>query len=387
MAKVFQAANLVNATAAELWGKNAPAVKSLTDLVSLGDMVFSSTTNKELFLNTLVDKIKRTVIRTLDNSVDLPNLLLDQDSYYGILQKINIRPMAAVNDNSWNVGDVSFTPSLYDIHKPDVSQKLFQNVSSFVIRLTVPEVLYRSAFDEGKMDEFIAGLFENVEKCLIEYINAMTHLVLCNLIAERIKEQRGVNLLDLYKQTFTSATITEDDAIYDKDFLRFAGMTIRNYIKYMQHSSVLYNDGTELRATQRDNMHVVMLTDFVSAYTTYYSADTFHQELAQMPLYSETMAWMSAGNTVPNFSDNSSINVVPASEAEEDIPTAVEASGIVAVLADRQALGVCLYDEWSATDHNGADRYTNYTFGVNRGNLNDLSENAVVFYIADPVTP
>lgn len=383
MAKVFQSATLINATAQELWGASVPSVKSLTDLVSLGDMVLSSQNNKELFLNTLVDKIKKTVFRTLDNAIDLPNLLLDQEAYYGILQKINIKPMAAVNDNSWEVGDVSFTPSLYDIHKPSVSQKLFQNISTFVIRLTVPEVLMNSAFYEGEMDSFIAGLFENEQKCMVEYINAMTHLVLCNLIAERIKEQREVNLLALYKDVFTSSTLTEDDALYDKDFLRFAGMTIRNYIKYMEHSSVLYNDGSELRATQRDNMHVILLTDFVSAYSTYYSSDTYNQFLSEMPLGAETMCWSAVGNTVPTFATNSSINVVPASEADEDVPTAVEASGIVAVLADRQALGVCLYDQWSAADHNGADRYTNYTFGVNRGNINDLSENAVVFVIQD----
>ena len=383
MAYINQCSALVNATAREMWGEDAPSVKDVKDLVSLGDKVFSSSTDKDKFLNTLVDRIKRTVIRTLDLSVEMPNLLLDSDAYFGILQKINVQPIPTDTDNSWNIGEVNYTPTIWDIDKPNVSQKLFHNISTFTIPITIPDVMYKTAFDDGKMSEFVQAIFSTIESCLIMYVNALSHLCLCNLIAEKVKANKTVNLLALYKAQFLSATIDEDSALTDKDFMRYAGMIIRNYIKYMANPSVLYNDEGMVRATARDNMHVIMLSDFVSAFTTYYSADTYWKDIVELPLFTEVSYLQNTGNTTPSFATNSAINIIPASERDEDTPTAYTEKGIVCVLADRQTLGITLSEEWSGVDRNNRERYSNYTFGCNKGYFNDLSENAVVFYIAD----
>lgn len=383
MPYINQCSALVNATARELWGEDAISVKDTTNLVDLGNRVFASNADKDKFLNTLVDRIKRTVIRTLDISVDMPNLLLDSDAYFGILQKINVQPIPTETDNSWNIGEIDYTPTIWDIDKPNVSQKLFQNISTFTIPVTIPDVMYKSAFEDGKMSEFVQAIFSTIESCLIMYVNGLTHLVLCSAIAEKVKRNKAINLLAMYKTQFPSATVDADSALTDKDFLRYAGMIIRNYIKYMANPSVLYNEEGMVRATARDNMHVIMLSDFVSAFTSYYSADTYWQEMTSLPAFSEISNLMGSGTTSPNFATNSSFNIIPPSEKDEDSPTAISGSGIFCVLADRQAMGVTLSEEWSGVDRNNRERYSNYTFGVNKGYFLDLSENIVTFGIWD----
>lgn len=382
MATVNQIAPLLNATAKEIWGENAPTVKDLSGLISLGNTVLSSDNNKEQFLKVLADRIKRTNIRVLDLEIEVPNILLDEESYFGILQKIDVQPMEVKEDNSWNIGENDYSTTIWEINKPIVSQSLFNNISAFIIPVTVPDVLYKSAFSsERDMTSFISAIFGTIEQSLIMYINALTHLALCNLIAERSKENKVINLLDLYNTTF-SAELSASTALYNQQFLQFSAMIIRNYMKYLNTPSVLYNNGTKIRATARDNMHVLMLTDYVSAYTTYFESSSFHNELIELPNYAELSYWQNNGQN-PIFTNNSKVNVIPSSEEEEDTPTAQVVNGVVCVLADRQSIGVCLTEDWSGSDRNNRERFTNYTYGANRGYFNDLSENAVVFNIAD----
>ena len=62
MATVNQIYTMVNDSAQEALGAKAIAVKDTGTLVSLGDQVFSSDTNKEQFYKALTDRIGRTVI-------------------------------------------------------------------------------------------------------------------------------------------------------------------------------------------------------------------------------------------------------------------------------------------------------------------------------------
>lgn len=381
--KVFQSAPLINSASKQMWGKDAPSVQDTSDLVTLGRKIINSDTDKEQFTGILFDRVKRTVIRTLDMSIDMKNIFMDENTYMGILQKINVAPIMASEDNSWNIGQDDYQTTIWEINKPNLSQTFFDNLSAFTIPVTIPDVLYKSAFLEGTMDAFITAIFSTIEMTLVMYINTLSHLAVTNLIAERIKAGKGVNLLKVFHDEGGSTDVTASNARRNQDFLKESGMIIRNYIKYMKNPSVLFNDGTELRATARDNMHVIMLSDFASSFATYLQSDTFHNELTALPFYDEIMFWQNTGNTTPNFAFNSSINIVPASEADKSTPTAVVQSGIVCLIADRQAVGVTVMEDWSGADRNNRERYTNYTFGANRGYFNDLSENAVVFYIAD----
>lgn len=382
MAVINQIAPLINSTARQIWGEDAPSVQDLSGLIALGNKVLSSDTDKETFLGVLSDRIKKTVIRTLDIDVEMPNLLMSEDAFFGVLQKIDVQPMAVVDDNSWNIGDSNYATTIWNINKPLVSQSLFHNISAFTIPVTIPDVMLKSAFaSERDMGAFISAIFGTIEQSLIMYINALTHLAICNLIAERSKEGKTINLLEMYNDTFTpTEELTPQKALYNSDFLQYSAMIIRNYIKYMNTPSVLYNNGTKVRATARDNMHVLMLTDYVSAYTTYFESSAFHNELVEMPYFTEVSYWQNNGQ-LPTFANNSKVNIIPSSENGEDSPTAQVVNGVICTLADRQSVGVSLTEDWSGADRNNRERYTNYTYGANRGYFNDLSENAVVFVI------
>lgn len=379
MATINQISTLVNQVSSQMFGQTAITVNDLSGLISLGESVLSSANNKEQFTNILVDRIAMTKYRTLDYDGFAPKLLMNEIEYGSIIQKINIQPFEAKNQNAWNIGDVNYTTHIFDIDKPEITQVLFNKFDTWEVDVTIPDEMLKQSFTSfSAMDSFISSIFDMFNKSMEMQLDYMKMTTISNLIGEKINNQSSViNLLGLYNTTY-SKTLDVDNALMDPEFLRFSARTIKMFIKYMENPSKLYNDGNMIRATKRDNMHVIMLSDFVSTYITNLQSDTFNKELVDLPYYEEIPYWQGSSNSYPSFDEVSKINVKISSDGTE-----IEQDGIVCVLADREALGVTIKDRFVASDRNNRERYTNYTNGATIGYFNDLSENCVVFIIAE----
>ena len=81
---------LLNDTAAQVYGSDAVETLDLEGMLSLRDTVLGSGTDK--FLNVLVDRIGKTVIRTLDFTATFPKLIMNDFEFGAVLQKISVQP-------------------------------------------------------------------------------------------------------------------------------------------------------------------------------------------------------------------------------------------------------------------------------------------------------
>lgn len=380
--KVNQIYSLINSINKQMWGENAITVTDLSGIISLGKQLEIDEADSDAFLGALVDRIGKTVIRTLDLELDFPQLFMDSFQFGAILQKITVNPFDAIENSDWNVGENGFTPTFADVHKPSVNVKYFKGATTWSYRVTIPSTTFFTAFTSAEaMNSFIDAIMSALTDSMVMSINNMSRLAVDNLIAEKIKANNGViNLLSLYNGE--DGTLTASEALRDKEFLRFASMTIRNYIDYMKEPSKLYNVGGMLRATSRDNMHCIMLTDFVSAMESYLYSDSFNYNFVELPLFNKVNHWQGSGQSV-GFANNSSINIIPSSEDGEDTPTAVSQSGIVCVLADRQSVAVGVDKRRVSKFVNDIDDYVNTKTSATIQWFNDVSENAVIFTIAD----
>lgn len=380
MATINQISTLLNQISNEMWGDSAITVRDLSGLISLGNDVLSSQTSKEQFTNILVDRIAMTRNRTLDYVGFAPKVVVNEIEYGSVLQKINIQPFTASVQNAWNIGDNNYQTRIWNIDKPTITQALFNKYDTWEVDVTIPDDLLKQSFTSfDAMDSFISSVMDMFNKSMDMQLDYMKITAIDNLIAEKINAGSNViNLLQLYNTNYTpSPLLTPTTALVNADFLKFATRTIKMFIKYMENPSKLYNDGDMIRATRRDNMHVLMLSDFVSAYITNLQSDTFNKELVELPYYDEVPYWQGTGTSLPTFSEVSTVNVKVSSDGTE-----VDQSGIVCVLADREAVGVTVKDRFVASDRNNREKYTNYTNGATIGYFNDLSENCVVFTIA-----
>lgn len=378
---INQIYQLLNDTAQQCFGSQAVAALDIKDLVALRDTVFSA--GSDLFLNTLVDRIGKTVLRTLDFTATFPKFLMEEYEYGCILQKINVDVMPAQEAQYANLGTLGFQPEvhMYKVDKPRVFQDFFHNgVNAWEIDVTIPDTLYKSAFDSAQaMAAFINGIFDTMSTSMNIQLENDTRIALLGFIGEKVNASNGVvDLLNLYNTVAATPITVADEAMCDKEFLRFAGKIMRNYIEYMKKPSVLYNMASRIRATRRDNMHVLMLTEFASATATYLESDTFHNEIVKLPYYQEVEYWQGTGATAPSFADCSSIDIKIPSDG-----TAVKQAGIVAVFMDREAVGTGIFDRFSAADRSNRLRFTNYTEGAVIQSFADTSENGVIFVVVD----
>jgi len=375
---VNQIYQLLNDTANQCYGSNAVATLDLENMLALRDTVFGSDT--EQFLNVLVDRIGKTVIRTLDFTSTFPNFIMSDFEFGAVLQKLSVAPFSAVQADNWEIGQGGFNSNLYKIDKPTVYQDFFKTANTWEIDVTIPDVMFKQAFISAEnMDAFITAIFDTISTSLNIQLENETRLAILGFIGEKINASNGVvDLLSLYNLTASTPITTADSAMVSKDFLRFAGKTMRNYISYMRKPSVLYNVPGRVRATSRDNMHCMILTEFASACETYLDSDTFHDDLVKLPYYTEVEYWQGTGATAPNFADCSSIDVEIPSDG-----TKVTTSGIVGVFCDREAIGTGLFDRFSAVDRANRFRMSNYTEGVTIQTFVDTSENGVIFVVQD----
>ena len=388
---IKQVNSLVNSMASQMEGISGVSANDLRNVVQLGKLVLSSDDYKDNFLSVLADRIGTTILRNLDLELEFPQLLRNSFEWGAIIQKINIQPFTAEVQNAWNVGANDFTPNQFAITKPVVKQTFFTDATAWEFHVTIPDTMLKTAFtNEQSFGAFIDGIMAALSDSMTMALNNLSYGCITNMIAEKIKAGNAViDVLSMYNDQVGSGGNQHTslaDAMDDKEFFKYAGMVMRNIMKYMEKPSVLYNcgdgnSGTMIRATQRDNLNVFLSSDFMSAYTTYLESDTFHNELVAMDGYKEFVTLQGTGVNIPDITANTSINVIPASN-NSTTNTAVVASGIIGIFADREAMGIGYDDRFTATDRNNRNRYTNYTSGATLQYYNDLSENCVVICAA-----
>lgn len=83
---------------------------------------------------------------------------------------------------------------------------------------------------------------------------------------------------------------------YGQGLLRYAIGKIKEYIKYIQRPSTLFNDGGYTTFTPESDMKMVLLSRFVNTAEVYLQSDTFHNDLVKLNGYSEVPYWQGSGN-------------------------------------------------------------------------------------------
>lgn len=384
--KVSQVYSVVNSLQSQLFGDSAVAVTDTRGLRSLGDQVIGSG-GMDKFVNALVDRIGKTIIRTLDTKVEFPDLLRNEFEFGAVLQKINFNIPAADENTAWNIADPSFTPDQFDVTIPDVKVVYFTGTATWRVRATIPDdPMLNSAFDSAQnMAAFISGITDAMEKSMILKINAVSRATIASLIAEKadLGSSALINVLTVYNTSHTP-TLTADQAVESPDFLRWLAYFTYMTIGYMDTESTLYNeqfpDGAKVpRRTSRDNMHVWLHSIVAAANSVFLQSDTYHRDLVEMPMYKEIKMWQGSGtNVIPDPADTMTIHVT--AESGDD----VECTYVIGCLADRESVGVGKYQVKVATDRNNINGYTNFATLANIGHYVDLTENAVIFTLADP---
>ena len=380
--QVKQIYSIINSAAQQAFGATAVEAQDLTGLIAMGDTVLSSATTKDAFLNVLVDRIAKTIIQSKVYSGKTRKVLMDTFTYGAAIQKTYTEPEEASKNDAWDIkeGD-PLGPGT--IHLPTVQVKIFENHDTWKYTVCIPDYQMDTAFtSESEMASFITSIYNSIETSMNLALENMVNLCMANFIAEKIDYQtnegegvQAVNLLDAYN-TLTNTGLTVDKCLMDADFLKFAGKEIKRYIDKFENISQIYNTEGYKRFTPKEDMNVLFLSDYAAANATYLESDTYHKELVALPGYDTVNYWQGLGKT-GSFADVSTVDLTTSSGKT------VKQSGVIGFVFDRDALGV-MFDKKKTTSYVDPDKdVTKIWNKATMGYFNDLSENAIVFYIAE----
>jgi hypothetical protein len=396
--KVSQIATVLNQINQEQFGEIALANEDLSNIVDIGQEVTSKLTASGKFDNyigALIDRIGRVMYVDRAYTSKAPSIVKDSWEYGSILMKVRAELPDAENNLTWptgnntNLGDLDGTSiDPFVINTPGASAKIYNKKVTFEVPITFADYQLREAFTSAsEMSRFFAMIENRIRMKITLCTDALVMRTINNLIALKINSGKNVvNLLTEYNTAF-GTSLTVQSAQKDPDFLKFAAKTIAMYKEFLTNASTLYNEGGYVTFTPTDKLKAVFLSDFAKNMEVYLYGDTYHNEFVKLDGYEEVPYWQGMG-TAGTFADRSTIKVTPeglnaaGTAGSGTAGTAVEKSGIVAVLFDEEAAVVCNENYRVTSIYNPRGEYTNYFYKYDSSYLNDVEENAVVFIIA-----
>lgn len=356
---------LVNDVAKQALGEEALAVADTSALISLGDTVLSSQTNTEAFLNTLAQRIGRTIFRYREYRNKMGDMVLDAFTWGAILQKLRVVVPEAEEDERYKLVNGQ-SIDMYKVAKPTVDQKLFVTRTPYQFHITIQRITLREAFlSDVAMGSFISQIYGEVRNKIEFSLENLARLTIATGIA--IHSANEIKLVSDYN-TETGETLTAVTSLHSPEFMAFAIGRMNHIMDMLTDMSTQWADGSVATFTPYDRQKFRVISDFERRLETVVQYQAFHDNYTRLGVHQTLNFWQAEQSPM-----NISITP-PGSES------AVNVSNIVAVLHDADACGIYQEEEETLTSPvNAAGSYYNQYWHRKDGRMLDRSENFVFF--------
>lgn len=383
--EVTQIYELTNTIAKEVLGQEAVVNEDLSNIVDIGEQVIGNN-QIDNYVRSLVDHIGKVIFVNRPYAGSAPSVLMDGWEYGSILEKITVDKLPEAQENeSWELKNgTSYDPNIF--YKPEVSAKFFNSKSTWEIPMSFTEMQVKESFSNvEQLNGFMSMIYNSIERSMTVRTDSMIMRTICNMISETIYSDfpdgsyttksgvKAVNLLYLYNQKF-GTQLARDQTITTPEFMRFASYIMGLYVSRLSRVSTLFNVGGMDRFTTRDLLHVVLLADFANSAGVYLQSDTYHNEFTALPQAEIVPSWQGSG-TDYSFDSTSKIDVKNSSN------NIVQLDGIIGVMFDRDALGVCNQNRRVTSNYNPKAEFFNNFYKWDASYFNDKNENFVVFFV------
>lgn len=371
--------SIVNDAIVQAIGEDSLASIDTKNLVSLGSVVLSSSSNTEAFLNTLCQRIGRTIYRFRAYNNKFKDMIVSDMQWGAIMQKIRVEMPEAVSDPTYSLTNgESIDP--YVVAKPSAKQKLFVARTPYMFQITIQRQTLKEAFLSAEaMGSFLSLIFGEVRNAIELSLENLGRLTLSVAMSETSdSNSQRIHLVTEYntERGLTSETtppaLTAETAIYNEDFLRYAIYRINNVIDMMQDMSVQFCDGVLPTFTNKENMRIRVLSAFERRLQTCVEYAAFHDQFTSIDgAYNTINFWQSEKTP-------SSIDIL----VRASMGDRVQISNIIAEINDRDAFGIYQYEEnVLTTPLNAKGQYYNQFWHELQNRFVDTSENMVLFIL------
>ena len=391
--KIEQVYSLVNDSTKGILGETDIVNQDLSNIVDIGTSIINSN-SIDNYVKSLVDHIGRVIFVNRPYAGSVPDVIMDKWEFGSVLEKISADLPEAVENKSYELTNgVDYSPNVF--YKPTVSAKFYNSKVTFEVDMSFTERQVKESFSNAEqLNAFVSMLYNAVERSMTVKIDSLVMSTINNAIAQVINHAmpdvvngdysqatttpQAINLLKIYNDTF-SKTLTKTTCLADTNFLKWCCIMLSTYAKRMSRMSTLFNVGGKPRFTPKEDLNIIMLQDFYANMRVNLASDTTHKEDLLLPTDITTIPyWQGSGN---DYGDSKVAKINVTIKTGESTTKGIEMGGIMAVMFDRNALGVCNMDRRVTTNYNPKAEFYNNFYKFDCSYFNDLDENFIVFFI------
>lgn len=408
---------IMNLLVKQATGQQSITVTDSSTFVSAGELVMA--TGVENTMNSLSIVLGTTYFANRPYKAKLALMdAIDTGAYTHRLRKISYYARNAIATGAMNTDlnpgnhldnhdnnshtNPNAVASMWEQRKPVAVEINFAGSDMWDYGTTTYKYDYKQAFrDEGTFNSFVSGIMTEVMNDLESEREAFNRMTLNNYIAgvyDMNATGSVVNLTAEFNSTFgTNYTSQQLRTTYLEDFLKFFVSEFTKVSKRMENRTAKYHtspsktlDGvtytTILRHTPKELQRVYLYEPLFIDAKANVLPQIFNPEFLDMKTQYEGMMYWQAENTP------SAIDWEP---AIPDFTTGQQIKGarvtldyVVGAIIDRDAMMTDMQiEDADTTPVEARKKYYNTWWTFAKNSINDFTENAVIFIMADPVTP
>lgn len=387
--KVNQISGLLNSVFGEVLGDTGLVAEDLSNLVSAGTVITSSTDfgdNFENYAGAIIDKVGKTIFADRVYRAKDLGIWRDYFEYGSVLEKIRVDVGEYEDNCEWDLTKMGTTgldyneniqnhiEELFKFVPANVQAKYFNLKTTFKTVISITRKQLKSAFDSATAMARFIGMIENRILSKMEIAKEeLQRRAIGNFIGTKLATNSNVVDLKAAFEAAGGAVITNfSAALQNPDFLRFAAKRMTMDREFMTQPSKIYNDGQFYSHTPVEDSRLVVLSDLDAGLKFNLYGDTYNEEFVKLDNYKTIPFWQGTGTDM-GIASRSALKITTSGGQT------VDESGIIGVLFDRDGIMACNEDPEVRSQYNADGNFTNFFYCYDASFYNDFDENGIIY--------
>lgn len=339
-------------------------------------------------LNAVSQVLSKTIFSTRPYTRKFKGLEADSMQYGNIVRKLQSVDKSWQDDDRLRLADGD-SVDMYKVNKPEVIQTNFYGANVYEKSLTIFRDQLDCAFSSpDEFNRFVTMTMGNISDMIEQAHEATARATIGNFVGGIVKGNPDavIHLLSEYN-ALTGLELTAQ-SVYAPDnfasFVRWMYSRINTIAGLMTERSDKYHINIEgkpvMRHTPKDDQRTYLYAPALNQISAQVKSVTYNNDYLNMDTTEAVNYWQALSDPTRIMVTPTYLNKTDGSLKTES--TSVDVAPVFGLIADRDALGYTVLNEWSSpTPFNAKGGYSNLYWHFTDRYWNDFMENGVVLLL------
>lgn len=380
-----QSAQLLNQIHQQVTGKTAITPQSEADFVSVATTTLEA--GYDPVINAITQVVGRTIFSNRPYRRRFSGIQVDNQKFGAITRKLQVIDKDWEESAQFDLTDGEAV-DMYIVNKPEVLQTNFYGANHHQRHYTIFRDQLDSAFhNSGEFGMFLSMVTQNNLDVIEQTRENIARAVIANFVGGKmaVDSDSVIHLLTEYN-TATGNSFTKEDIHKPENypaFIKWVYARVEQLSAMMTERSQKFQinvTGKEVnRHTPRGDQRIYLNSQALAEITARVLADTYHDNFLTFAETEGVNFWQAIDNP---FSLSVTPSVLNASDGTIITGEAQTTDNLFGVMFDRDALGMTIINEESATTpYNARGKYWNQWFTYTTRWWNDFTEKGIILLL------